>query len=597
MSFLKHFFIQLSHANVKYQLVTIYLMAVLIPITIISGVILTTFHTSAYHQYSDLVNSDNQRVKSILFNATTHLYNLSEELVSDTELQNLLEFSFSNNEKASQACSQYTHFNKILLNEPSVSSIRIYTQNSTIPNFYSFHQTDSVVEQSQWYQKASTSVSPFWQLGERKDSFGNVVSEATIYRHLTLVKSHSYAVLSLSLSNNYLNNQIENNTLCSLISINCGPVFYSTWPNLLAKIPPIPLDPHKFYQKVISEDTINQKKCLASVSTLLPYHTNDSFYILSLDSHAIQSMNHLLMALMGILLIIAAACCLIILLFTKYFSVRIESLRNAMRNACNNDYNIVDDFNGNDELADTFRNLQALIEQVKVKEAKMYSEQINEQKLLNEQQKMEYQILANQINPHFLYNTLETIRMKALTEGNRDVATAIKLLGKSMRYVLENAGTASTTLQKELDYISIYIQIQKLRFGNKFNYVLHLAPEINPEKCEILPLLLQPIIENSISHGFADITEGGLIDMNISLLGHSVLSITISDNGAGIPTNELSTLRHNILICKQMKSRHIGLYNINQRILLCYGECYGIKIDSEENCGTTVNLTIPYHTI
>jgi two-component system sensor histidine kinase YesM len=265
-----------------------------------------------------------------------------------------------------------------------------------------------------------------------------------------------------------------------------------------------------------------------------------------------------------------------------------------MHRASNNDYDIVDSFHGDDEISETFHDLKILVQQVKQKEAEMYQEQIREQKLMNEQQEMEYKMLANQINPHFLYNTLETIRMKALTEGNRDVATAIKLLGKSMRYVLENTGTSSTTLQKELDYIDTYMKIQKLRFGDRINYSLSVAEDVHPGQCEILPLLLQPIAENAISHGLECTAGGGNIHIDIRLLGSSVLSVTITDNGTGISPEKLQALKGSLNLPCKTKTNSIGLYNINRRIRLCYGECYGLRLKSEDGKGTQVNLTIPY---
>ena len=89
-----------------------------------------------------------------------------------------------------------------------------------------------------------------------------------------------------------------------------------------------------------------------------------------------------------------------------------------------------------------------MLDKIKEKDAAMYAKEINEQKLLNAQQKMEFQMLASQINPHFLYNTLEMIRMKAITVGDTETATANKQLGKSMRYVLDNTGIEYTTVAK-----------------------------------------------------------------------------------------------------------------------------------------------------
>lgn len=92
----------------------------------------------------------------------------------------------------------------------------------------------------------------------------------------------------------------------------------------------------------------------------------------------------------------------------------------------------------------------------------------------------------------------------SIGSGDRETASAIKLLGKTMHYVLENTGTASTTLDKELDYISSYLAIQKLRFEERFNYTIHVPPELSLSSYKILPLLLQPIVENAILHGLEE---------------------------------------------------------------------------------------------
>jgi two-component system sensor histidine kinase YesM len=223
----------------------------------------------------------------------------------------------------------------------------------------------------------------------------------------------------------------------------------------------------------------------------------------------------------------------------------------------------------------------------------MYESRINAQRLQNAQQRMEMDVLASQINPHFLYNTLETIRMKAFKAGDRDVATAIKLLGKSMRYVLENTGTSSTVLKNELEYIETYLQIQKLRFSDRVNYKILIEEGLNTEEIEILPLLIQPIVENSIIHGLEEVEENGQIRIEVDTGNNEFLRIKIEDNGCGMDPEQLEALRDKINTPHLNPSRNIGVYNINQRIRLCYGATYGIAIESEVAKGTRVILTLP----
>jgi len=233
-----------------------------------------------------------------------------------------------------------------------------------------------------------------------------------------------------------------------------------------------------------------------------------------------------------------------------------------------------------------------MVEQIKEKDARMYETLIKEKDLVSEQQVMEFKMLASQINPHFLYNTLETIRMKAFTTGDKEVATAIKLLGKIMRYVLENTGTNFTTLEKELNHIETYLAIQKLRFGEKFAYHLEVTPDISLHEYNILPLLLQPVVENAVLHGLEEVDSNGELKIKIYEKDDS-LFIDISDNGKGMTDEELNELQQGIEARAIGKSTSIGLYNINQRMKLCYGEQYGLYISSRPGVGTCVKMILP----
>ena len=284
----------------------------------------------------------------------------------------------------------------------------------------------------------------------------------------------------------------------------------------------------------------------------------------------------------------------IIFLYATYFSDRINTLRLAMAKVSSNDYEIVDNIRGDDELTATFHDMKLMVEKLKSAEAKLYQSQIHEQMIENQQQQMELKLLANQINPHFLYNTLEAIRMKAFVEGNKGVANAIKLLSKSMRYVLGSTKTASTTLEKELDYINTYMAIMKLRFASCINYDLRVDESITPSSYRILPLLLQPVIENAISHGLRDMEENGRIILKISPSRDGTRLIAcIFDNGTGMSGEVLRNVTARLKTPARNSEHGIGLYNTNNRIQLYYGREYGITIKSKENLGTCVTVTLP----
>ena len=270
-----------------------------------------------------------------------------------------------------------------------------------------------------------------------------------------------------------------------------------------------------------------------------------------------------------------------------------------MHQASQGDYNIIDSFQGNDELTQTFEDLKQTIQLIQAQKTQIYESKLARQQLQNQQQQMEYKILANQINPHFLFNTLEAIRMQALGNQDREVAESVKLLGKAMHYVLENTGINATTLNRELDYIRVYLSIQQLRFPDRLQYEIRLDSMVIPEQCRILPLLLQPLVENSVVHGMNGIKQG-LIHISIQMDPEEHLRIEIWDNGVGIEEDVLQRLNDPQTETKIPEQSGIdsgiALYNIRQRIRLYYGTPYGICIDSIPGHGTTVTLLLPYIT-
>ena len=286
----------------------------------------------------------------------------------------------------------------------------------------------------------------------------------------------------------------------------------------------------------------------------------------------------------------------VISFFSSHFSGRVNELRSSMHDVSNEDYDVPDSLRGNDEISMAYEELKKMAQLIKEKDAEMSETKIDAERFATEQQMMEYKMLSSQINPHFLYNTLEALRMRAIAEKDRDVATGIKLLGKSMRYILDNTGTVSVPLQQELDYIENYIKIIKFRFQERISYELKVEDDIDTKSYSILPLLLQPIVENSVGHGL-EMVENGTLKITVSEGVEETIKVLIEDDGIGMNPGELRAVRLKIDRLEQVPAKSIGLFNINKRIKLFYGDRYGIEIDSEENVGTKVTVTLPMRPI
>ena len=212
--------------------------------------------------------------------------------------------------------------------------------------------------------------------------------------------------------------------------------------------------------------------------------------------------------------------------------------------------------------------------------------------MINSQQKIQFKMLASQINPHFLYNTLETIRMKLICNGDRETANVIKILGKTIRRMLE-VRDETVTLASELEYICYYLEIQRFRFGTRIDYEIKISDDVDTKEYCLLPLLLQPIVENAFIHGLEDKEGGGKITIDIRKK-EKVLQILVEDNGKGMAPEKCDSLNSSMKDVENSSTKNsIGLYNVHQRIILYYGQDYGVDISSCLNAGTRVYINLP----
>lgn len=192
-------------------------------------------------------------------------------------------------------------------------------------------------------------------------------------------------------------------------------------------------------------------------------------------------------------------------------------------------------------------------------------------------------VLYAQINPHFLYNALGAINNKAILAGQDDISRMTLLLSDFYRTSL-NHGNEMTTISDELKNIRSYIEIEQILYGDFFKVSWQIAD--GPGDREMPNFILQPIVENAINHGLRNSPRPDrLLSISLTLKGTEAV-FTIADNGTGIPADILATL-------KAHESSGIGLSNIDKRLMLCFGEDYGLGIESSEGVGTTVTVRIP----
>lgn len=274
-----------------------------------------------------------------------------------------------------------------------------------------------------------------------------------------------------------------------------------------------------------------------------------------------------------------------IMFCTAYLLVKsILDPMDRLKNACNSlsslsgRLHVPDD--GGDEMHEVIESFNAM----SVRIARLGEESHEKDR---QRAQIEMQMLRSQVNPHFLYNTLETMRAHALDAHNSELAEMAGLLGKTLRYGLSEHETVS--VRREMRNLMDYIELQSLHYQSRITAHVSVEPEILD--CIILKLLLQPLVENAILHGVGPCERGGSVD----LMGYrdgDVLVFAVSDDGAGMDAQKLALLISYIRGENNAFSS-IGLRNAHRRIELYYGEGYGLDIASQEGAGTVVTVRVP----
>lgn len=288
-----------------------------------------------------------------------------------------------------------------------------------------------------------------------------------------------------------------------------------------------------------------------------------------------------------------AAVMVISLLMSRTITSPIRRLQKRMRQMEEGEYKILEKGTTNDEIGSLIASYNHMVTKIKNLIEEVYVGEIKQKnaKLL---------ALQTQINPHMLYNTLESIRMKALRSGADEVAEMVKLLAKMFRAALSEQ-TQSHKIRDEIEYAQAYIRLQNLRFRDMF--FLQVEVEEQVQDSRVISMILQPVIENSIEHGF----KGRRVPLHIVLTGrlkeNGTIMLQICDDGKGISSEKTKEVNRRLeenvcrqpeLVEEQEEGRtSIGLRNIAERIKLQYGDAYYLRLFAREE-GAGVEICIPW---
>lgn len=298
-----------------------------------------------------------------------------------------------------------------------------------------------------------------------------------------------------------------------------------------------------------------------------------------IDEMITNKVNHIMKTLSVIFLIVVLLTVLIIRFFSKLFSNPARELANAMQEFEKDTNNFeFKSIEGTAEITSLTESFEHMVVQIKELVEKVRQEEIT-------LRKTELKALQAQINPHFLYNTLDAIAWLCEEERHKDAVEMVNSLAKLFRISISR-GHELITIEKEMQHAKSYLKIQNFRYKNQFTYSFDVDEECLNYLCS--KITLQPIIENAIYHGIDRMVDEGKINIGIHQKGDKII-FTVEDNGVGMTEEQCEEILH-----KDAGDRvGIGIKNVNDRIKIYFGEEYGLTIQSELDEGTRVTISMP----
>ncbi|OMF80246.1 cache domain-containing sensor histidine kinase [Paenibacillus glucanolyticus] len=455
------------------------------------------------------------------------------------------------------------------------------------PTYMRAMEESPAVGNEKWFQDAANSTVPYWQL-----SVSDGPNRGPLLSYIkTFTSLHSRTprgVVVTDLADNHLSRFFSPTKRLQgqkfLILNEVGEILFDSagneWTGEILPSPQL-LAKRNLHSEGVEKLPIYEKEHLITFSRMdsLPW-TIVSLTPMEALMEPVTATNQLLIVIIIVYLLVSIA---VVMYLTRNFTQPVFHLVRLMRKLEEGEFDmLIPHQQRKDEIGWLFRGFGSIVRTI---------EDLITQSTRAERSKkeLEFQVLSHQINPHFLYNTLESIRWKAENHGRNDIGEMVSALGNLLRLSL-NQGKDITTVGREIDQVKAYVQIEQARIGMPLR-VLYFFDE-DMLDMTFMRLLLQPLVENAIQHSIRGNFEHGKVILS-GRIEELDLVIDITDNGKGIPQTVIQGLEEEPVDSVSNGRSGVGLRNVNERIKIYFGTEYKLRIETEEGKGTRITIRHP----
>lgn len=596
----------LDRLSLQQKLIALYIIIIIIPIIIFISIYSSNLYDRAINEIS--IKSENalEIEKIHIKNNIETIRRTAQMVVSDIEF---IDFVKSRNE-ANVAelidfrMNELSNVTRLQANNPAIENIRLYTTNPYITEMWPILFKEQRILKKPWREEViNRNGMEVWWFDQQTDDVlerlpSQNTSKISLLRELDYPKDEHLGIIEINM---YLKNFF--------------PKMYGTMNDPDSVYVVLDKDMNmirNFHHTFFEDEGIDPEELKLQFSKSkhegtgsFQFNNNETPYlvitayiddldayllnVISLESLYAETAKTKIVIFSGIIFLV------IILSFVTYVLVllllkKMYKLKDSMKRVEEGDFSIDVEVKGQDEISELAYHFKSMLGKMNG----LIAEAVNKQAAAKE---TELKALKTQIDSHFLYNTLENIKMMAEIEGEYAISDAVTSLGEMMRYNLKWKNDF-VILEEELNYIKNYVDIMNLRLDGLLTLEIDVPDELRDQ--EVLKMSLQPIIENAVKHGIIPHQQknAGILRVSARYSDDDVL-IEIKDNGVGMTTEECESLNLSIQTGRENKGfdskggNGIGIHNVNERIQLYYGPEYGVFVKSVKGEFTMVTVSMP----
>jgi two-component system sensor histidine kinase YesM len=601
---MKEIFNRLDRLSLQQKLIALYILIIIIPITIFTIIYSRVVYDGAINEIR-IKNENALEIETIhIKNNIESMRRTAQMVVSDMEF---LDFVKTRNEaNVSQLIdfkmNELSNISRLQNNNPAIENIRLYTTNPYITEMWPILFKEKRIMKKPWRDEVieKNGMELWWFDQQTEDVLERLPSQNTskisLLRELDYPKDEHLGIIEINM---FLKNFFPK-MFGTVTDPGSAYIVLDRDMNMI----------RNYHHTFFEDEGINTEKLKREFSQSkqkgtgsFQFETKDTPYLVitayledldaymlnvisleSLHEETAKTRSIIFSGIIFLVIVLSLFTYVLISLLLK----KMYTLRDSMTRVEKGDFNFEVEVGGHDEIAELAFHFKSMLGKIN----SLIADAVNKQAAKKE---TELRALKTQIDSHFLYNTLENIKMMAEIEGQYTISDGVTSLGEMMRYNLKWK-TDFVLLEEELNHIKNYIEIMNLRLDGLLSLHIEVPEELLEQ--EVLKMSLQPIVENAVKHGIKANMAKGIIHVKATCNNENAF-IEIKDNGVGMSTAQCELLNSRIQSEEETQTLSlkngsgIGLRNVHERIKLYYGEGYGISVSSAEGEFTIVTVTVP----